>query len=326
MDWIEITVHTNTAGSDMVSDLLMRCGASGTAIEDRNDAKMDPSAFAQWDLLDADFVDQMQEDVLVRGYISNDERAMERTASLKDTLSMLASESIGFDAGTLELSIAEVREEDWAENWKKHYTPFRVGKRIVIRPVWECYAEGPEDIVIVIDPGMAFGNATHETTSMCLSLLEEYVMPGYAALDVGTGSGILAIAMAMLGASSVRAVDLDSVAINVARKNVERNLLSDQVIVEVANLLEGSHEQADVIVANIIANAIILLSQSVRAHLKPHGVFIASGIIRDRERDVLDALQNAGLAVEAVRYAGEWVAVVATINPNLRPVSKKISL
>ena len=296
----------------MASDLLMRCGASGTAIEDRND--IPPFEPAQWDLLDEDFVAQMPADVLVHGYIPNDGRANERIASLKGLLSALTAESIGFDAGTLLLSVAEVHDEDWAENWKKYYKPFHVGKRIVIRPVWESYAESPGDIVVVIDPGMAFGNGTHETTSMCLSLLEEYAAPGCAAFDVGTGSGILAIAAAKLGASSVRAVDLDPVAISAAKENVARNQLTDRVFVEVSNLLEGVREQADVIVANIIADAIILLSQSVRAHLKPDGVLIASGIIRDREPDVLDALQTAGFTVDDIRYAGEWVALVAKQN------------
>lgn len=314
MNWIEITVRTNTAGSDMVSDLLIRNGASGTMIVDRFDVANDPTAVNQWDLLDQSFIENLPDDVHVLGYIPNDIRVNERIASLRDTLSTLTADALGFDAGVLALSTTTVRDEDWAENWKKYYKPFRVGKRLVVKPVWESFLPEPMDVILEIDPGMAFGNGTHETTSMCLALLETYGKPGDMVLDVGTGSGILSIAAAKLGATHVYAVDLDPVAVNVAKKNIAQNQLSEMVSVEVANLLDVDYQKVDLIVANIIADAIILLSESASSHLNQGGFLIASGIIREREQDVLAALETNGFDVAELRHDGEWVAVVARLS------------
>jgi ribosomal protein L11 methyltransferase len=218
---------------------------------------------------------------------------------------------LGFDAGSLTLSIGNVRDEDWAENWKKYYKPFRVGKRLLVKPVWETVPDDPDALVIEIDPGMAFGNGTHETTALCMAMIEERLHPGDAVLDVGTGSGILAIAAARLGAGAVLAVDLDPVAVRVAKENIERNGLSDRITAQEGDLLAGVQMQANVVVANIIADAIILLSGAVKQHIVPGGAFIASGIIREREQDVRDAMAAAGFTIEAAAHKGEWVALAA---------------
>ncbi len=311
MDWIEITVRTNTAGADMVSEMVMRAGAAGTAIEDRSDAEADLSGPAKWDIIDPAMLEAMSEDVLVRGYLPCDAAASERVEGLRRTLSEWTPARAGFDAGPLTLSVANVRDEDWAENWKKYYKPVRVGDRLVVKPVWEAFDAKPDDIVLEIDPGMAFGNGTHETTSMCLALLETLVRPGDRVLDVGTGSGSLALAAARLGAREVLGVDLDPVAVRVANENIARNGLEAVVTARVGDLLEGVSMCAEVVAANIIADAVILLSKAVRAHIAPGGVFLSSGIIRDREADVLAALSGAGFFVERVQYQGEWVAVIA---------------
>ncbi len=311
MDWMEVTVRTNTAGADMVSELLMRAGAAGTSIEDRFDAVADMEGPAKWDILDPSILERMDEDVLVRGYLPKDAGAAERVASLRAALEALTEEKLGFDAGALTLETGNVREEDWAENWKKYYKPFRVGTRLVVKPVWERFDAGPQDLIVEIDPGMAFGNGTHETTGLCLSLLEELVKPGDEVLDVGTGSGILAIAAARLGAARALGVDVDPVAVRVAAENIERNGLSGAVCARTGDLLKGIDWKADVIVANIIADVIILLSGAVRTHLKPGGVFLCSGIISDRAADVENALLAAGFGAPRIERKGEWVAMVA---------------
>lgn len=313
MDWIEVTVRTNTQGADMISEQLMRAGASGAVIEDRRDAQLDLEGPAKWDLLDPSIIDAMAEDVLVRGYLPADARAADSLRALRDALSGLTPERIGFDAGPLTLSTGNVRDEDWAENWKKYYKPFRVGERLVVKPVWEAFDAKETDIVLEIDPGMAFGNGTHETTEMCLALLEETLQKGDAVLDVGTGSGILSLAAARLGASSVLAVDLDPVAVRTADENIRRNRLENIVTARVGDLLEGVEVRADLVVANIIADAIVLLSGAVSRHLKPGGLFISSGIIRDREPDVLAALSAAGFHLLKAERKGEWVALVARL-------------
>jgi len=311
MDWIEVTVRTNTQGADMVSELLMRHGSKGTSIEDRFDAAVDADGLGRWDILDPAILDAMDEDVLVRGYLPGDMGSRERLAAFAGALSALTADAIGFDAGPLTVSSENVRDEDWAENWKQYYKPFRVGERLVVKPVWEEFAEKPGDIVLEIDPGPAFGNGSHETTAMCMALLERTIRPGDAVLDVGTGSGILALAAAKLGASRVLAIDLDPVAVRVAAENIERNGLSGIAQARGGDLLRDVDVKADLVVANIIADAVIHLADAVRERLKPGGAFVSSGIIRDREPDVLAALQRAGFIVRRIERQGEWVAILA---------------
>ena len=311
MDWLEVTVRTNTAGADMISELLISAGAKGTSIEDRFDAFSEPTDATQWDLIDPSVIEKMDEDTLVHAYFPAETTSRETIESLRARLAALTPEWLGFDAGKRALEIANVREEDWAENWKKYYKPFRVGRHLVVRPVWEKYEPQAGDKIISIDPGMAFGNGTHETTSMCLGLVEDYIKPGDTVLDVGTGSGILAIASVLMGAQSALGIDLDPVAVRVANENIERNGLSGRVHAQVGDLVKGIDTQADVVFANIIADAVILLSRAVRAHMKPGGVFICSGIILEREQDVLDALAEAGFTVDRIEHRGEWSAIAA---------------
>ena len=311
MDWLEVTVRTNTAGADLISELLISAGAKGTSIEDRFDAFSEPTDATQWDLIDPSVIEKMDEDTLVHAYFPAETTSRETIESLRARLAALTPEWLGFDAGKRALEIANVREEDWAENWKKYYKPFRVGRHLVVRPVWEKYEPQAGDKIISIDPGMAFGNGTHETTSMCLGLVEDYIKPGDTVLDVGTGSGILAIASVLMGAQSALGIDLDPVAVRVANENIERNGLSGRVHAQVGDLVKGIDTQADVVFANIIADAVILLSRAVRAHMEPGGVFICSGIILEREQDVLDALAEAGFTVDRIEHRGEWSAIAA---------------
>lgn len=311
MDWLEVTVRTNTAGADLISELLISAGAKGTSIEDRFDAFSEPTDATQWDLIDQSVIEKMDEDTLVHAYFPAETTSRETIESLRARLAALTPEWLGFDAGKRALEIANVREEDWAENWKKYYKPFRVGRHLVVRPVWEKYEPQAGDKIISIDPGMAFGNGTHETTSMCLGLVEDYIKPGDTVLDVGTGSGILAIASVLMGAQSALGIDLDPVAVRVANENIKRNGLSGRVHAQVGDLVKGIDTQADVVFANIIADAVILLSRAVRAHMKPGGVFICSGIILEREQDVLDALAEAGFTVDRIEHRGEWSAIAA---------------
>ena len=311
MDWLEVTVRTNTAGADLISELLISAGAKGTSIEDRFDAFSEPTDATQWDLIDPSVIEKMDEDTLVHAYFPAETTSRETIESLRARLAALTPEWLGFDAGKRALEIANVREEDWAENWKKYYKPFRVGRHLVVRPVWEKYEPQAGDKIISIDPGMAFGNGTHETTSMCLGLVEDYIKPGETVLDVGTGSGILAIASVLMGAQSALGIDLDPVAVRVANENIERNGLSGRVHAQVGDLVKGIDTQADVVFANIIADAVILLSRAVRAHMKPGGVFVCSGIILEREQDVLDALAEAGFTVDRIEHRGEWSAIAA---------------
>ena len=311
MDWMEAVVHTTTMGADIVSDVLMNAGAVGTSIEDRYDVTSSKKSDGMWDMIDEEVLAKMSEDVLVKAYFKNDASAQETLLLVGEKLRELKRFDMGFDIGSLELENQNVQEQDWAENWKKYYKPFRAGEKLVIKPSWENYEAEEGDLVLELDPGMAFGTGTHETTYMCMEQLEKYVTPGCKAIDIGCGSGILALAAAKLGASDVLAIDLDQLAVKASIENAEKNNLTEVVRVVHGDLLEKADEMADVIVANIIADVICFLCGPAKKHLLPGGTFICSGIIREREDDVQAALAAAGYTVCNRLAKGSWVCLAA---------------
>ena len=311
MDWMEAVVHTTTMGADIVSDVLMNAGAVGTSIEDRYDVTSSKKSDGMWDMIDEEVLAKMSEDVLVKAYFKNDASAQEILLLVGEKLRELKRFDMGFDIGSLELENQNVQEQDWAENWKKYYKPFRAGEKLVIKPSWENYEAKEGDLVLELDPGMAFGTGTHETTYMCMEQLEKYVTPGCKAIDIGCGSGILALAAAKLGASDVLAIDLDQLAVKASIENAEKNNLTEVVRVVHGDLLEKADEMADVIVANIIADVICFLCGPAKKHLLPGGTFICSGIIREREEDVQNALAAAGYTVCNRLAKGEGVCLAA---------------
>ena len=305
MDWIEISITTNTQGADIVSEALMRAGAKGTQIIDRADVPDPSKPSGYWELADPALIERMPEHVVVKAWFQ-DERQIARLAEDIAQLPAMA----GFDLGGLELSSSEVPEKDWAEYWKRFYKPFRIGSRLVVRPSWEDYSPQPGDMVIDLDPGLAFGTGTHETTALCAELIERHYAGG-GVLDVGTGSGILAIAAARLGADSVLAIDIDPLAVRTAQENVDKNGLGDSVSVRRGDLLEGIDGVYDFAVANILADVIIMLAGPLRQALRARGIFVCSGIIKDREEDVRAALAEYGYEIVDTRHRGEWVAFAA---------------
>lgn len=309
MQWCEAVVHTTSEGSDIVSDVMMRFGAVGTEIIDRADVPDPSKPGVYWELYDPKMLAAMPEDVLVKGWFTQDEHTHDVLANLRQQLAALAAQGDGLDFGTLTLDFQDVADEDWAENWKKYYKPFRVGTRLVVKPSWETYAAKPEDLVVELDPGMAFGTGTHETTGMCMEMLDKHLRSGMRVMDVGTGSGILAIAAAKLGAEKVLGVDIDPDAVKVAAENVLKNGVERQVRIIQGDLVKGEVMPCELAVANIVADAICMLAGPLTRHLAPGGLFICSGIIREREQDVLDAALEAGYTVADRLTKGEWVAL-----------------
>ena len=304
MDWIEVTISTNTEGADIVSEALMRQGAVGTQIIDRSDVPDPDKPNGYWELIDRKMLDEMPEDVQVKAWFST----VEELRGLKNCLDALP-ELTGMELGTLKISQEGVREQDWAECWKQYYKPFRAGEHLVIKPSWEVWDAQPGDLVIELDPGMAFGTGTHETTNMCMQLLERCLKPGLRVMDVGTGSGILAIAAAKLGAQNVLAIDIDPDAVKVAKENVELNHVAKQVRVVVGDLCKSEAMPCEVAVANIVADAICMLAGPMTRHLVKGGLLICSGIIREREADVQKAAREAGYRQVDRIEKGEWVAL-----------------
>ena len=321
MDWIELTIHTTTAGADIVSEALMAEGATGTMVEDRADIPDPDKPNGYWEIIDPNLIASMPEDVLVHAWFTPDSSFADRMQALRSRCDELHHMDLGLDLGTLEISTLNVRDEDWAEVWKKFYKPFKAGRSLVVKPTWEHYDPQPGDRIIEIDPGMAFGSGTHETTSMCLELLEDAMHGGESVIDVGTGSGILAIGAAMLGAKDVLAIDIDPVAVRVAKENIEHNHLSDRVRAVEGNLLASSDGVCDLCVANIIADVICMFAQPLVDHIVPGGLFICSGIIKEREQDVVNALTAADytIAYEAktAEEAAAYVERIAAEKPDL---------
>ena len=311
MDWIELTVHTTTQGAEVVSEALMLSGATGTMVEDRADIPDPDKPNGYWEIIDPKLIDSLPEDVQVHAWFEPDATFQERLQALRSQLDMNRRLAPEIDLGTLQIDTVNVKDEDWSEVWKQFYKPFRAGKSLVVKPTWEPYNPQPGDRVIEIDPGMAFGSGTHETTGMCLELLEEAVHGGERVIDVGTGSGILAIGAALLGAKDVLAIDIDPTAVKVARENVAHNHLEQTVTTLEGNLLEKVDAQCEVCVANIIADVICMFAAPLNDHIVPGGLFICSGIIKEREQDVTDALLAAHYTILDIRRKGEWVAMIS---------------
>ena len=312
MNWTECIVHTTTAGSDWASQCLMEQGASGTMIEDKSDIPDPSKPHGYWEIIDPNLPDTMPEDVLVHAWFEPDEKTPEKISRLSDILSEMQARQPLF--GSLQLETKTVSDDSWNDVWKKGCEPFYAGKHTVIKPTWEAFDPGPGDIVIEMDPGMAFGSGTHETTGMCISFLEEFIQGGERIIDVGTGSGILAIAAALLGAGHVLAVDIDRDAVRVAAENVRHNRVESIVSVQEGDLLKRVDETCDICIVNIIADIVISYAAPLKSHIVPGGYLLCSGIVRDRTEEVRDALLDAGYEIARTEFRGEWTAFLARRN------------
>ena len=312
MNWIECIVHTTTLGSDWVSELLMESGATGTMIEDKADIPDPSKPHGIWEIIDPKLLEEMPEDVLVHAWFTPDDSFPGLFRSLQERLAAMKDSQPLF--GSLVADTRTVSEDSWAEVWKKYYKPFYAGEHLVVKPTWEPFDPKPGDRIIEIDPGMAFGSGTHETTGMCISLLEETIRGGEDIIDVGTGSGILAIAAALLGAGHVLAIDIDPDAVRVAGENVAHNQVENIVEVHEGDLLKNTQETCQICVANIISDIIISFAAPLRNHIRPGGLFICSGVVRERTEEVREALLRADYEVLRTEYRGEWTAFLCRRN------------
>lgn len=299
-----MTRHEN---ADAMAEIFEQIGALGMVIED-------PQLIADyikrkvWDHYAVEIPDLPPGMINVKAYLPVDQRIEERLSCLQQTLDRW-ERATGVLPHTCQFT--DLQEEDWAHAWKRFFKPEKVGHRVVICPSWEMYQAQPEDLVVTLDPGMAFGTGTHPTTVMCIQALEDYLQSGDKVVDVGTGSGVLAVVAALLGAGRVWAVDNDPVAVKVAKENVANNRVNSLVTVSANDLVTGLPERADIIVANIIADVILRLAPQAAALLPRDKIFIASGIIQHRLEDVVAGIKAAGFSLLELRSHGEWAAVVA---------------
>ena len=300
MQWtdIEITVPQAYAGTAEAIATMVANG--GIYIEDYSDLEQQAWEIAHVDLIEQELLDKPREVGKVHLYLAPDENPAEVLPLFKERL-----EASGIP---YELATNGVEQEDWQNAWKKYYHAMDIGKRLAIVPGWEQY--DTDRTAITMDPGMAFGTGTHETTALCLEVLDERVRGGERVLDIGTGSGILAIAALKLGAAAAEGVDIDPMCVRTAGENAARNGVEDRLTVLVGDLSDKASGVYDLITANIVAAAILSLAPHVPALLAPGAVFIASGIIDTRKEEVLAGLRAAGLEPFDVREKRGWVCIV----------------
>jgi ribosomal protein L11 methyltransferase len=301
--WLELSIEADVEAVEAVSEILGRVATGGTTVEPAFDlveeglgARVDPSRPA-----------------IVRGYVPADDPAASEAATVQ------VGEALGhlqaFGLRTIgELRTRVVRDEDWADAWKAYFPVLRVGRRVVIRPTWRRHRARTGDVVVAMDPGMAFGTGLHPTTRLCLAGLEPLADDGRLAearvLDVGCGSGVLAIAAVLLGAASASGVDIDPIAIEATEANAARNDLTGRVTARVGSLPSGE-PPFDIVLANLIAGVLVPLAPALRDEMRPGGTLLASGIFIDREAEVRTAFESVGLVVGERTAEGDWVALRA---------------
>ena len=299
--WNELTVKVKTEDTARASDVCTVVADMGIYVEDYSDLENVVWNIAHVDLIEQELLERDRTHSLIHVYIKQEKDALECVEFIK---ARLDAEGIEY-----ETSIVGVNEEDWANNWKQYYHTQRIGKRIVVTPSWEEYTPSGDDVQMRLDPGMAFGTGTHDTTRLCLELLEEVVTPETRILDVGTGSGILSVGGVLLGAPSALGVDIDPVAVKVANENADINEVSDKTEFVCGDLTDKVHGKFEIVTANIVADVIIRLLSTVKNYLLKGGVLIVSGIIDTRADEVENACHEAGFVTEKRLEHGGWVAI-----------------
>ena len=311
MKYIELTIHTTTEASEIISDIMWQYTDYGVTICDRADiiALQTAKETTFWDYMDDELTENKPSDVLVKCYIAED-IAEATVRSILQDIADAKERSEGFvPFGTLEETKRTVDGDDWIDVWKKHFRPIHLG-RIVVVPEWIDYTPAPDERVVLLDSNMAFGTGEHETTSMCVELMQEYITPESVCIDVGCGSGILGISAIKLGGAKAYLTDIDPIAVESALHNAKLNEVDTKTVVAHSNLLDNTNVQGDIMLANITGEVLKLLAPSIPKNLKKDGVLILSGIIESRLEMVKQAYKSVGLEVIFEKRKGEWFALV----------------
>ena len=312
MQWTEICIHTTNEAIEPISNILHETGASGLVIEDPLDlVKVRENVFGE--IYDLDPNEYPAEGVRIKAYLPMNSFLSETVNQIKLAINNLLTYDI--DIGTNQVSLSEVNEEEWATAWKKYYKPVKISKKITITPTWENYAPvSSDEIIIELDPGMAFGTGTHPTTVLSIQALETYLKENDFVIDVGCGSGVLSIAAAKLGAKGIFAYDLDEIAVKSTEFNAELNKMDQQIVVKQNDLLNNINKKADIIVSNILAEIIVQFVDDAWDNLVDGGLFITSGIIQNKKQLVKDTLIQQGFEILDLNEMEDWISIVAKKN------------
>ena len=315
MKYIELTIHTTTEASEIISDIMWQYTDYGVTICDRADiiAMQTAKETTFWDYMDDELEEGLASDkpsdVLVKCYVAEDVAGEVIPSIMKDIFDAKDRSEGCIPFGTLEDTKRTVDGDDWIDVWKKHFRPIHLG-RIVVVPEWIEYAPAPHEEVVLLDSNMAFGTGEHETTSMCVELMQEYITPASVCIDVGCGSGILGISAIKLGAAKAYLTDIDPIAVESATHNAALNGVGEKTVVALSNLLDDTQVQGDIMMANITGEVLKMLAPSIPKNLKKEGVLILSGIIESRLEMVKAAYEAVGMQIVFEKRKGEWFALV----------------
>ena len=327
MKYLELVIHTTEEGLEPVEACLMEMGFTDMVVNDPSDLQdlMNKKHDYDWDYIGDEVFGLAEEEPTVTLYFDGEETgngyqlAQEVDLAIEGLRQAMMNGEYGEDTdfGPLTVTTSLHDDSEWKDNWKEYFKPSRVSGRILVCPTWEEYELSAEEKaagvrILRIDPGMAFGTGTHETTSLCLKAMEKYLAPGMSVLDVGCGSGILAIAADLLGAGDVLGIEIDPVAVDVARENLELNGCGENVRVIEGDLTKGVDYKADIVVANLMADLVEMLSPDVRRHMKPGAKYISSGIIDEKLEEVAEAVKACGFEIEEIKEDGMWRAIIAS--------------
>ena len=319
MRWIEVKITTTSDGTEAVCGRLYRLGIKGVQIEDYRDfADYIEKNNSVFDYIDEKLLIQNDTNAYVKAYVNDNDLGNDIIVGISQSLRELKMLDQDNKFGSLEMTLSGLNEEDWANNWKKHYKPFKIGEKILIKPEWESYKEETDRIIFNVNPGMMFGTGTHESTRLCLEAAEKYVKKEDIIVDVGCGSGILSIISLLLGAKRAVAIDIDPNVTDIAYKNAKMNgidnskyeVLVGDIIHDACVIGKVGENKYNLAFANIVADAIIDLASIVYRFLKVDGIFVCSGIIDEREKEVRDALKNNGFAILESKLENAWVCIV----------------
>lgn len=317
MNWIEVNIFTTTEGIDPVCGCLLGIGVTGFVIKDAKDfEEFLADKTGNWDYIDDDLMNLRDCETCVTVYLPDDSQGADMLSALRSEMSALAARDENKVFGRLAVELANVREEDWANNWKQYFKPLTVGEKLVIKPSWEDYDKDDNRTILEIDPASSFGTGQHNTTQLCLELIEKNLRDGDRVLDLGCGSGILSIAAVLLGAEKVTAVDISQNSVETAKENASKNnipaekytaycgdIISDNALVE---RIGGGF---DIIAANIVADVLIAMSPLFEKFLKNGSTLILSGIITERADEVIEAVKSKGYTMIELREKDGWAAV-----------------
>lgn len=315
MEWTEVSIYTAAEGIEILCSKLMDIGIKGFVIKDSEDFnEFLENKNGQWDYIDEDLMGLADCETSITVYLPCNNQGADMLLAVKSMLSEMKSADSKGIYGRLEAELSSIREEDWANNWKQYFKPFRVGKNLAVKPSWENYSD-KERIILEIDPASSFGTGQHHTTRLCLELLDECVKKGDTVLDMGCGSGILSIASILLGADNASAVDIEENAVAAARENAQKNNIPDEKyrtffgnILCDESLAEKIDGKYDIITANIVADVLIAMKDYFVRYLKTGGILIISGIIEERMEEVLTAIESVGFIRQNVSIKEGWAA------------------